>query len=76
MKAKLAYLTTPQPDVFVLNLQPEGCEGILRFEISKMHLANILISGTAVALRETSIHRVPVASPESAHDQDRRQQPA
>lgn len=67
MKARLAYLTTPAPDVFVLNLQPEGCDGILRFEISKMHLANILISGTAVALRETSKTAFPASQTESAN---------
>jgi hypothetical protein len=59
MIAKIAYLTTPRPGVFVLNLQPEGEEGILRFEISKAHLANILIDGTSLALREAFVnHRV------------------
>ena len=54
MIAKLAYLTTPAPGVFVLNIQPEASEGVWRFEISKAHLANILIDGTALALREAS----------------------
>jgi hypothetical protein len=53
--AKLAYLTTPSPNVFVLNIQPEGSDDLLRFEICKAHLANILISGTAVALREAFV---------------------
>lgn len=66
MIAKLAYLTSPAPDVFLLNIQPEGCDGILRFEISKMHLANILVTGTALVLQD-QYHRVPAASqPESA----------
>jgi hypothetical protein len=50
--ARIAYLTTPSPGVFVLNLQPEGEEGILRFEITKAHLANIVITGTDLALRD------------------------
>lgn len=66
MIAKLAYLTTPAPNVFVLNVQPEGSDDILRFEICKAHLANILIAGTAVALREDSIHRVPLTPAENA----------
>lgn len=61
MICKLAYLTTPAPNVFVLNVQPDGEDGILRFEITKAHLANILIAGTAVALRDSS-NRVPVIS--------------
>lgn len=61
MKAKLAYLTTPAPGVYVLNVQPEGSDGIERFEISKAHLANIVIDGAALSLRE---NRVPMASQE------------
>lgn len=60
MIAKLAYLTTPAPNKFVMNIQPEGSDELLRFEICKAHLANILITGTAVALRETF---VPAAFP-------------
>jgi hypothetical protein len=52
--ARLAYLTTPSPGVYVLNVQPEGTEGIQRFEISKAHLANIIIDGAALALRQPS----------------------
>jgi len=58
MIAKLAYLTTPSPGVFVINIQPNGSDDLLRFEITKAHLANILIAGTSVALREDSNHRV------------------
>lgn len=50
--AKLAYLTTPGPDRFVLNIQIFGSDDIQRFEIAKAHLANILIDGTALALRD------------------------
>lgn len=75
MIAKLAYLTTPAPDTFILNFQVdhEG-EGafVFQFEISKAHLANILIDGTALALRETSIHRVQPNLTESAHGSQHR----
>ncbi len=63
--ARLAYLTFPSPGRYILNIQPEGQEGCQRFEISRAHLANILIDGTALALRETCSHRVPeTPSPE------------
>jgi len=66
MIAKIAYLTTPGPDRFVLNIQTFGSDDIQSFEISKHHLANILIDGTALALRETSTTRIP--QKESAHE--------
>lgn len=66
MIAKIAYLTTPGPNRFVLNIQTFGCEDLQQFEISKHHLANILIDGTALALRETSTCRVPATQTESA----------
>lgn len=67
MIAKIAYLTTPSPGVFILNLQPEGEDGILRFEISKTHLCNIIIDGTSLALREAFVHhRVQPLQIESA----------
>jgi len=73
--ARIAYLTTPSPGVFVLNLQPEGEEGILRFEITKAHLSNILIDGCALALRETSVpNRVQSLQTENANDRDNRRQ--
>ena len=50
--ARLAYLTTPAHGVFVLNIQPEDSDDVLRFEISKAHLANVIIDGTALALRD------------------------
>ena len=61
MKAKIAYLTSPAPNTYVLNIQVEGREDLERFEISKAHLTNIIIDGTSWALRE-SIHRVPESS--------------
>ena len=65
MKAKLAYLTTPAPGVFVLNLQREGSLDVELYEISRAHLANIIIDGAALSLRE---NRVPAtASHENAN---------
>ena len=55
MIAKLAYLTTPGPDRFVLNFQVFGCEGLQSIEISKEHIANIVIDGTALVLRSRPI---------------------
>lgn len=65
MIAKLAYLTTPAPDRFVLNIQPDGTTEFVQYEISKAHLANILIDGTALALRDSS--RVQV-NPNAANE--------
>lgn len=68
MIAKLAYLTTPGPGRYVLNIQTFGSEELHRFEIDRAHLANILIDGTAVALREYP-NRVPVTTnTENAHE--------
>ena len=58
MIAKFAYLTTPVPGIFVLNFQLGNDPTIQRVEISKAHLANILIDGTAWILRD-QFHRVP-----------------
>jgi hypothetical protein len=68
MIAKIAYLTTPGPDRFVINIQSFGSDDIQSFEISRHHLANILIDGTALALRETSCNRVPSPATEGAHE--------
>lgn len=59
MKARIAYLTTPAPGVYLLNFQIE--HGVdMSIEISKGHLTNILIDGTSLALREQQyVHRVP-----------------
>lgn len=77
MIAKLAYLTTPGPDRFVLNIQPFGTDDLLRFEIAKAHLVNILIDGASLAFREQYPNRVQsTISTESADDDDRRQQSA
>ena len=51
--AKIAYLTQPAPGVFLLNLQLEG--EFQRVEITKAQLGNILVDGTAMALRATEL---------------------
>lgn len=67
MIAKIAYLTTPAPGKFVLNIQPEGTHDIVRYEISKAHLANIVIDGASLALRDQfNSNRVPPIPTESA----------
>jgi hypothetical protein len=72
--AKLAYLTTPGPDRFVLNIQPFGSDDLIRFEIAKAHLVNILIDGASLAFREQYQSRVPETnSQESANDRAGRQ---
>lgn len=69
MIAKIAYLTSPAPGVFLLNYQLEGNHDISRVEISRAHLANILIDGTALALRENySVNRVPFTQTENADE--------
>jgi len=52
IKAKLAYLTTPQRGVYVINYQPEGSDEVRQVEISKGHLANIIVDGASLALRD------------------------
>jgi hypothetical protein len=69
MIAKLAYLTSPAPNRFVLNYQEEGKDGIERVEITKAHLANILVDGCAFALRESSINRVPADQTKGREDE-------
>lgn len=61
MRARLAYLTSPAPGIFLLNFQSMESDAVLSVEISKSQLAGILITGTDLALRESS-NRVPAAS--------------
>lgn len=62
MIARLAYLTSPKPGVFMLNFQLEDEITSIQFEISRAHLANIIIDGASFSLRETCSNRVPAAS--------------
>jgi len=59
MIAKLAYLTTPAPGRYMLNFQAFGSEELVQIEIAKAHLVNILIDGTASALREDQFRKKP-----------------
>jgi hypothetical protein len=54
MIAKLAYLTSPAPGRYLLNVQLFGSDDLLRFEIAQAHLANIVCDGASFALRESS----------------------
>jgi hypothetical protein len=58
--ARLAYLTSPSQGRYVLNIQPVGSDDLLRFEIAQAHLANIVITGTSLALQVNN--RVPVTT--------------
>ena len=69
MKAKIAFLTSPAPNVFILNYQEEGKEGIERVEITKAHLANIVIDGASYALREASKTAFQSTQTESAQNE-------
>ena len=74
MIAKLAYLTSPAPGRYLLNVQPFGTDDLMRIEIAECHLANIVVDGASFALRQSN--RVPShTNQESANGDDRRQQP-
>lgn len=80
MIAKIAYLTSPAPNRFLLNFQHVdtlGNDALLVVEISEGHLANIITDGAHYAFRKQCSNRVPETQTESADDTDsRRQQPA
>ena len=59
MIAKLAYLTSPAPNRYVLNIQPFGSDLISHIEISEGHLANIVIDGASFALRKNRVQPTP-----------------
>lgn len=62
--ARLAFLTTPRPGVYVINIQIGNAE--LEIEISEAHLANIIITGTDLLSRNSSNRRVPNTPTENA----------
>lgn len=67
MIAKLAFLTSPAPNRYLLNIQRFGSDKTEQIEISEGHLANIVIDGASFALRKS--HRVqPTQTEMSAHD--------
>jgi hypothetical protein len=71
MIAKLAYLTSPSPDRYLLNFQ--SSHGVnFEVEISEGHLANIIADGAHYAFRKQYPHRVPVSTAtESAENVER-----
>jgi len=67
--AKLAYLTTPAPGRYMLNIQAFGSDELIQIEIAKAHLVNFLIDGTAWALREEQhLNRFPKTQTEDQHE--------
>lgn len=79
MIAKLAFLTSPAPGRYMLNIQTFGSDELIRVEIGKAHLVNILVDGVSSVLREDQYSNcVSLTQTESAHERadDRRQQPA
>ena len=69
MIAKLAYVTTPHPDRFMLIFQAFGSGELIEIEIARSHLANIVADGANLLLRESTLNRVPVATKQDAqHD--------
>ena len=66
--ARLAYMTSPDPGRYVLNIQAFGSEDITAIEIGPDQMRNILIDGVTLMLRQ-SFHRVPVTTTtEDAHE--------
>jgi hypothetical protein len=68
MIAKLAYLTTPAPGRH-LNIQLFGSDELLRIEIARHHLVNILVDGTTTVLREDQfLNRLPTSQTGIEHE--------
>ena len=69
MIAKLAYLTTPAPGRHMLNIQLFGSDELLRIEIARHHVVNILVDGVTTVLREDQfLSRVPSTPTENEHE--------
>ena len=65
MRAKLAYLTTPEAGRYMLNFQLFGSEELISIEVGPDQMRNILSDGVSLMLRQ-SFHRVPVTQTETA----------
>ena len=59
MRAKLAYLTTPEDGRYTLNFQAFGSDELISIEVAPEQMSNILSCGVALMLRQ-SFHRVPL----------------
>ena len=74
MKTSLLYMTSPKPGVFVVNLQPEGWDQAMQYEVSEDQLKNFV--GAYLALKKQSVpNRVSATLKNGdAHEQHRGQQ--
>ena len=70
MIAKIAYLTTPAPNRYILHFQAFGSDTLTSIEISQAHLANIIIDGTTLALRNIDNRSVPNRVPAASQTED------
>jgi len=71
IKAHIAFMTFPAPGRFVFNYKADTDGEIIQVEISQAHLANVIIDGASISLRESTfqLNRVPSASQtEGAHE--------
>jgi hypothetical protein len=55
MKARLFYFTSPQPGKYVINIQPEGWDGVMSIEVSQHHMGHAIADGAAFAARESRV---------------------
>lgn len=67
MKAKLAYLTTPEDGRYMLNFQAYGSDELISIEVGPDQMRNILSDGVSLMLRQ-SFHRVPITQTEGTHE--------
>jgi hypothetical protein len=67
MISKIAYLTTPDPGRYVLNIQPFGSDELMSIEIAPEQMRNILSDGVSLMLRQ-SFHPIPLKQTEEAHE--------
>ena len=71
MIAKLAYLTSPAPDRYILNIQYQGESFTHSIEISEGHLANIIADGAHYAFKKQYSTRVPFIQQDESADEHR-----
>jgi hypothetical protein len=54
---RLAYLTSPEPGKYHLNIQKTEAGVLVQFEIEDFHLANIVADGAHFLLRKSILHK-------------------
>jgi hypothetical protein len=57
---RLAFLTSPEPGKYYLNIQINEADAPRQFEIEDFHLANIVADGAHYLLRKSVLSRVPI----------------